>query len=538
MRKWIAMLLLAAILVSALPVSAAAVGEKDSQKVTSAEEKGDFSSYIPIHAQGELTAQIRTVRSGSYEPLVTSQPLIDIIKEKEGFTKYPVWDYGHWAIGYGTTCPEDMLEEYRERGITEEEAEALLREYVATFEDSVNSYGRRKGIQFSQCQFDGLIDFTYALGPAWTTMNCMLTSWLQNPTSDIDFVNAIGRWCRVSGDVWGGTCARRIMEAKIFLYGDYDGTGEHDFSYVIFHGVLAKMTSSYEDDVAYYEDGEPYGQLPQPVLEGYRFLGWFTSKEGGTELKATDIVKKYMTVYAHWEQLDVPEPTEPEPTEPEPTEPAPTEPEPTEPEPTEPEPTAEPEPDPTEPDEPEIPFTDVPEDSWFYDAVAYMYKAKLVKGISETEFGPGMKLTRGMLITLFYRLDGQPEVTQPCTFTDVNPNLYYADAIAWAQQHKIVVGDGENLYHPDAQITRQDTVVIMHRFCIYIMGLDCPPNGDLSGFPDADRISPYAKEAMIWAVGAGLINGYQEDKTIRPGGNINRAETAKIFYNLYQKLGG
>ncbi len=472
MRKWIAMLLLAAILVSALPVSAAAVGEKDSQKVTSAEEKGDFSSYIPIHAQGELTAQIRTVRSGSYEPLVTSQPLIDIIKEKEGFTKYPVWDYGHWAIGYGTTCPEDMLEEYRERGITEEEAEALLREYVATFEDSVNSYGRRKGIQFSQCQFDGLIDFTYALGPAWTTMNCMLTSWLQNPTSDIDFVNAIGRWCRVSGDVWGGTCARRIMEAKIFLYGDYDGTGEHDFSYVIFHGVLAKMTSSYEDDVAYYEDGEPYGQLPQPVLEGYRFLGWFTSKEGGTELKATDIVKKYMTVYAHWEQLDVPDPTEPEPTEP-----TPTEPEPTEPEPTEPEPTAEPEPDPTEPDEPEIPFTDVPEDSWFYDAVAYMYKAKLVKGISETEFGPGMKLTRGMLITLFYRLDGQPEVTQPCTFTDVNPDLYYADAIAWAQQHKIVVG-------------------------------------------------------------AGLINGYQEDKTIRPGGNINRAETAKIFYNLYQKLGG
>ena len=531
MRKWISMLLLAAILISALPVSAAAVGEAEPQEAFSVEEE-DFVSQMPIRTQGELTAQIQTVRSGSYEPLVTSQALIDIIKEKEGFTKYPVWDYGHWAIGYGTTCPEDMLEEYRRRGITEEEAEALLREYVVAFENSVNSYGRRKGIQFSQCQFDGLIDFTYALGPAWTTMNCMLTNWLQNPTSDIDFVNAIGRWCRVSGDVWGGTCARRIMEAKIFLYGDYDGTGEHDFSYVVFHGVLANMNGSYEDDVAYYEDGEPYGQLPRPVLEGYRFLGWFTSKEGGTELKTTDIVKKYMTVYAHWEEGEEPEPTEPDPTEPDPTEPAPSE-EPTEP--TEPGLTEPTEPVPTEP---EIPFTDVPEDSWFYDSVVYMYRAKLVKGISDTEFGPGMKLTRGMLITLFYRLAGQPEVTEPCTFTDVNPELYYAAPIAWAQQNEIVKGDGENQYHPDAQITRQDTVVIMHRYCMYIIGLDCPPNGDLSTFPDADRISPYAREAMTWAVGAGLINGYQEDRTIRPGGNINRAETAKIFYNLYQKIGG
>lgn len=513
MKRWIATLLLAAILVSALPMSAAAAQWRDPQRTTSAEAEGDFASMIPSDASGTLTAEIQKVRSGSYEPLVTSQALIDIIKEKEGFAEKPYWDYGHWAIGYGSTCPDDMLEEYMARGITEAEAEALLREYVAIFEGSVNGYGRRKGIQFSQCQFDALVDFTYALGDAWTTMTCQLSTWLQNPTSDIDFVNAIGRWCRVAGDIWGGTCARRIMEAKIFLYGDYNykEIGERDFSYVIFHGVKVNMTSSYEDDVAYYTDGQPYGQLPTPTLKGYRFLGWFTAEDGGEQLKATDIVRKYKTVYAHWEEGDEPEPTEPEPTEPEPTEP-----------------------EPTDPDA--LPFTDVSESSWYYDAVSYMYRAHLIKGMTDTTFGPKTKLTRAMLVTLFYRLDGQPEVSAKSTFKDVNQKAYYANAVAWAQENKVVQGDANNCFRPNELITRQDTVVIMHRFCVYVMKLDCPPIGSLDGFSDEKQVSGYAKEAMAWAVGADLLHGYKNG-TLLPKGTISRAETAVLFYNLYQRIG-
>ena len=189
---------------------------------------------------------------------------------------------------------------------------------------------------------------------------------------------------------------------------------------------------------------------------------------------------------------------------------------------------------PTEPEEPALPFTDVAEDDWFYDAVAYVYENNIMAGTDETVFDPYMELDGAMAAQLFYNLEGKPAVTGDSTFTDVTSGHWAVDAITWAAQNDIVAGIGGNLYDPDSNVTREQFAVMLYKYARF-KGYDLTATGDLTQFPDMDAISGWAETALSWANGNGLING-NEDGTLAPGGTATRAQAASILAQFDQSF--
>ena len=190
---------------------------------------------------------------------------------------------------------------------------------------------------------------------------------------------------------------------------------------------------------------------------------------------------------------------------------------------------------PSEPEEPTWPFTDVTEgEDWFYDAVAYVYENNIMAGTDETTFEPYMELDRAMAAQLFYNLEGKPTVTGDSTFTDVTSGHWAVDAITWAAQNDIVAGIGGGLYDPDSNVTREQFAVMLYKYARF-KGYDLTATGDLTQFPDAGSISSWAKTALSWANGKGLINGH-ENGTIDPKGSTIRAQAASIMANFDQNV--
>ena len=172
-------------------------------------------------------------------------------------------------------------------------------------------------------------------------------------------------------------------------------------------------------------------------------------------------------------------------------------------------------------------FTDVDLTAWYHEALDFAVSQNLMGGVSETSFEPDGQLTRAMLATILYRLDGG-EATQDHPFTDVAEGQWYAEAVAWAYASGVVNGTSETSFSPDAPVTREQTAAMLYRYARYA-GQDTKPTGNLSVFTDADQISDYAKTAMRWAVGKGIING-KGDGILDPTGTATRAEIAQILY--------
>jgi len=170
-------------------------------------------------------------------------------------------------------------------------------------------------------------------------------------------------------------------------------------------------------------------------------------------------------------------------------------------------------------------FEDVHEDDWFAEAVSFVTEKKLFQGTDEKTFSPAMAMSRAMITTVLYRCAGSPAAGSS-TFGDVESGSWYADAVAWASEHGIVTGTGEG-FAPAADVTREQLVVILYRFA-KTLPVDTAASGDLGGFTDADKVSPWAEEAMRWAVGAGIICG-RDDKTLDPAGSATRAEVAAVM---------
>ena len=189
---------------------------------------------------------------------------------------------------------------------------------------------------------------------------------------------------------------------------------------------------------------------------------------------------------------------------------------------------------PSEPEESALPFTDVAEGDWFYDAVAYVYENGIMAGTSETIFNPTMELDRAMAAQLFYNLEGKPAVTGDSTFTDVTSGHWAVDAITWAAQNDIVAGIGGGLYDPDSNVTREQFAVMLYKYARF-KGYDLTASGDLTQFPDAGSISSWAETALSWANGNELING-NEDGTLAPGGTATRAQAASILAQFDQSF--
>ena len=237
-----------------------------------------------------------------------------------------------------------------------------------------------------------------------------------------------------------------------------------------------------------------------PIKDGYTFDGWYTDSGFTTEYDFSSGVTKDITLYAKWTEKA----TEPE--------------------------------TPTEPSNEEWnnPFTDVSEKDWFFESVKYANKNGLMQGTTSTVFSPNEPLTRGMLVCVLYRMEGEPAVEGSIPFTDVDANAYYADAVIWAKQNGIISGVSETEFAPDDNIIREQISAIMFRFAKY-KGYDVSvgESTNILSYTDFDEISEYAIPAIQYAVGSGLMFGKTES-TINPKDFATRAEIAAILQRFIE----
>lgn len=174
-------------------------------------------------------------------------------------------------------------------------------------------------------------------------------------------------------------------------------------------------------------------------------------------------------------------------------------------------------------------LSDVLVKAWYHDAVDYVVEHGIMTGTSATTFEPNTTLSRAMVAQILYNLEGQPTVTGESTFTDSNTH-WAAKAIAWAQKTGVVNGYEDNTFRPNRAVTREELAQVLYNYAQY-KKITLPALGDLSKFPDGDKVSPWARTAMKWATGLGVINGY-EDSTLEPGGDSTRAQAASILMNF------
>lgn len=179
-------------------------------------------------------------------------------------------------------------------------------------------------------------------------------------------------------------------------------------------------------------------------------------------------------------------------------------------------------------------FSDVKTSAWYHEDVQYVSENGLMKGTGENLFSPDATTTRGMIVTILYRLGGEPSPTGACPFQDVASGKYYEKAITWAAENGIVSGFSADTFGPDQNITREQMAAILYRYATY-KKYDVSTAGDLSKFPDADKVSSYAVDAMKWANAAGLINGSNDGK-LYPAGNATRAQVAAILTRFCKNI--
>lgn len=180
-----------------------------------------------------------------------------------------------------------------------------------------------------------------------------------------------------------------------------------------------------------------------------------------------------------------------------------------------------------------LPFADVPSGSWYYDDVAYVYDTGLMTGLTATAFGPNLSTTRGMIVTILWRMENEPAARHGCPFVDVRRGSYYEQAIAWASENGIVTGFDASTFAPDRAITREQLAAILFRFAAY-RGMDAVTlRENLSSFQDQAAISAYAVSALNWAVGEGLMQG-TGDK-LEPTGSATRAQVAAMLRRFIQR---
>lgn len=180
------------------------------------------------------------------------------------------------------------------------------------------------------------------------------------------------------------------------------------------------------------------------------------------------------------------------------------------------------------------PFEDVTKKDWFYGAVLNAFEKKLMNGTSENTFSPLDATTRGMVATILYNLEGKPEPEGVAPFLDVTSNMYYAKAIAWASENGIVGGYDAQSFGPDDNVTREQLAAMLYRYAKW-KGCDMSVKGDLNHFTDQAKISDYARDAVAWAVGEGIIRGDDMSK-MNPQNFASRAEMASVFTRFNEKI--
>ena len=226
-----------------------------------------------------------------------------------------------------------------------------------------------------------------------------------------------------------------------------------------------------------------------PTRHGHTFIGWYSDQSLTNQISEVSLTKN-MTVYAGWRADE-------------------------------------------NPDIVVNPFTDVSEKDWFYNDAMFVYKNGLMLGTSKTLFSPHGTVTRGMMATILWRMEGSLAPKDENSFTDVEAGRWYADAITWTTENGIFAGYSKDKFGPDDPITREQLTAIFYRYADY-KGYKLTVTENLDKFEDADKITDYAKMVMQWAVGNGLIKGKSEN-LLDPQGTATRAEIAAMLHRFVEK---
>ena len=226
-----------------------------------------------------------------------------------------------------------------------------------------------------------------------------------------------------------------------------------------------------------------------PTRHGHTFIGWYSDQSLTNQISEVSLTKN-MTVYAGWRADE-------------------------------------------NPDTVANPFTDVSEKDWFYNDAMFVYKNGLMLGTSKTLFSPHGTVTRGMMATILWRMEGSLAPKDENSFTDVEAGRWYADAITWTTENGIFAGYSKDKFGPDDPITREQLTAIFYRYADY-KGYKLTIMENLDKFEDADKITDYAKMVMQWAVGNGLIKGKSEN-LLDPQGTATRAEISAMLHRFIEK---
>ena len=545
MKRIVCLLIAVVMMLTLIPVSAQAA-QMDGEDVildygTFAGETGSQSVELMASASEKIFEMADIANGAAYQQMSPSQKIIDVIKDFEGFRSKAYWDKSQWTYGYGSRAPGSGAT------ISKAEAERLLVKVLKeNYGKTVNDFCKKNGKQPTQQQFDALLDLTYNVGGSWTT-GASVTNVVLNPTKALDIVKGFGAWCRSGGGVSYVHVNRRIREALIYMYGEYylaygnqdcqsnlKVVGNDDLPH--FKAVIIKTNSGMlengkTDYAAYYPVGQYYGSFIDAERSGYTLVGWKITKRSndsvsnGGRISIWNKVEENLELTAVWEKgTFTVAPEEPPVDYVDPTEP------------TEPEMEELPE---VEIDMDRLPFEDVPENAWFRDAVSYVYRNEFMNGTSSTTFDPAGSMTRGMLVTVLYRIDGSMPVSdeERACFEDIG-GAYYTDAVAWAYSNGIVNGVSATKFDPNRIVTRQEAVTIFYRYCVDYNLLGMESCMELNGFEDCEQIAGFAVDAFTWAVATGLVEGSEsaDGCYLNPVANLNRAQAAILLQRCVEDI--
>ena len=279
--------------------------------------------------------------------------------------------------------------------------------------------------------------------------------------------------------------------ATVYAHWTYTGGGGGDYNPPVTYYTLRFETGGGSDIPSVQGTYNTYIDLTKyvPTWRGHAFIGWYSERSLTNKVSGVCLTKD-MTVYAGWRMDE-------------------------------------------NPGTGVNPFTDISEKDWFYGDVMFVYENGLMLGTSKTLFSPHGTATRGMMATILWRMEGSPAPKGKNSFTDVEAGKWYADAITWTAENGIFAGYGKDKFGPDDPITREQLAAIFYRYADY-KGYDLTVKGNLDKFKDADKITDYAKTAMQWAVGSGLVKG-KSGNLLDPQGTATRAEIAAMLHRFIEK---
>lgn len=228
--------------------------------------------------------------------MTASENAVNLLKSFEGFSKYPYYDYSQYSVGYGTRCPDEDYARFARDGITEEEAEALLRTYLEKTEKVLNDFAASRSLSWNQNQFDALVLFSYNCGTAWLYQSGDFRNAVILGKTGNDLIYPMSLWCSANGTIMDSLVNRRLCEANLYINGVYSTERPENYCFVKYNaqgGVAETRIEGYDASLGLSPRSKAnYGDR--------EFLGWFTEKTGGTRVTLLDTSVNGKTLYAQW----------------------------------------------------------------------------------------------------------------------------------------------------------------------------------------------------------------------------------------------